>query len=342
MLRWRSGTDPMTGQARQLQETFHGPRKAAQQRLATLVASAQRRTGSTATLDDLLAAWLVAAHVAPATRTTYSIVLEHVPAPMRTTALADIDSPAIVALHRHLLATGVGAQTIRKIHTALSAAFRHALEWGWVQRNPCRGVRPPTITKRAYVIPTVEQLRTMQASADELGGAAGAWFRLAAATGARRSEVLALRWHDLAGDMLAVNGTKTAAAVRTVALDADTADAVRAWRLRAAERALAVGVVLDGDCFLISDDPTSRVPWRPDLATKRLARLAASAGCPGARLHDLRHAHATMLLEAGVTVRTVADRLGHTKVSTTQDLYGHLLSGADEAAAATFGDLMRG
>jgi integrase len=134
--------------------------------------------------------------------------------------------------------------------------------------------------------------------------------------------------------------TKNRQSVRLVAIDADTLALLRQWRRMCAERSLTLGVHVGDDWHVVSDDPESGRPVLLNTATHRLNRLAKAAGCPGARLHDLRHAHATMLLEAGVSTRTVADRLGHSRVSTTTDIYGHVLAKADEAAAATFATLL--
>jgi len=343
ILRWRSGVDPFTGQPRQHQETFHGGRKAAQKRLADLVATSGRSSNTTATLGALLDAWLPVAKISPGTAEVYRYALAHLPEPMRSMPARSLTSPLVVGLHHRLIKQGVGVHTVRKLHTALSSACRTGLEWGWLDRNPCRGIRLPAVAQRTYIIPTPEHLRAMLADADSRPGAWGAWLRLAIATGARRSEVLRTRWGDIdfdTGRML-VRGTKTASSWRTVVLDPDTLATLRTWRTHAAERALALGVTLGPDAHVVSEEIDGAKPWRADLATKRLPRLAARAGCPGARLNDLRHAHATMLLEADVSLRTVADRLGHSKPTTTQNIYGHILAGADAAAAATFGDLLR-
>jgi hypothetical protein len=61
---------------------------------------------------------------------------------------------------------------------------------------------------------------------------------------------------------------------------------------------------------------------------------------PPIRLHDLRHTHATLLLAAGVPVKVVSERLGHTKVAMTLDVYAHVLPAMDRDAADRFGQLL--
>ena len=85
--------------------------------------------------------------------------------------------------------------------------------------------------------------------------------------------------------------------------------------------------------FLFSDELDGSRPWVPHSVTERFIALRNRAGLPGVRLHDLRHAAATQLLAAGVSVRDVAGRLGHTQPSTTLNVYGAWLPESDRRAA---------
>lgn len=350
-LRWYIGRDPVTGRNRLQQETFHGTKTAAQKRLQLRLGVAHGTAPTSATLGDLLDTWEKGAKVKPETMARYGYALRHLPPAMRATPIGKIDPPMILRLY-DVLDGEVGRQSIRKMQTALSSAFTFARGLGWITDNPVRGTRAPKISDRAYSTPDADAIRRMFALADAVSGACGVWMRLAVATGARRGEVLALRWRDL--DMtkrrlsissslrhdLRRGDTKTEGSVRTITIDADTIGHLAGWQARAEERAKAIRSTLGPDCYIVSDDPRSRVPWRPELASKRAKRIAKAAGLSGVRLHDMRHAHATMLIESGVSPRTVAERLGHTKVSTTTDIYGHLLTGADDAAADAFGRAM--
>jgi integrase len=86
------------------------------------------------------------------------------------------------------------------------------------------------------------------------------------------------------------------------------------------------------DPYVLSNDADSSGPWKARAAGKRFQRLCAAAGVTGVRLYDLRHAHATALLEAGVHVNVVAERLGNDPAVTLR-VYGRARAGADRAAA---------
>jgi integrase len=331
----------------------HGGRKIAERALAQLVAATPSRTTDSigATLDRLLVDWLATARLEASTIASYTAALAHLPPKLRATRVDQLQLRTFDQLYSDLERQGIGAQQIRKLHTALSSALTEAVRWRWIEHHPARGARLPALPGRRVTIPDDLALDKILAAAadDEL---AGVWVRLALGTGARRGEVLALRWSDVklaaaelrVGRSLnedrSVKTTKTNME-RTIHLDAGTVLALRSWRSAQAQRALAVGVVLVRDPFVLSNALDGSVPWRPAGASQRFRRLCARAGVTGVRLHDLRHAHASMLLGAGVDPVTTAERLGHARVSTTLDTYGHVLNGAAKAAADVVGRRLR-
>ena len=179
---------------------------------------------------------------------------------------------------------------------------------------------------------------------------------LSAATGARRSEIVALRWGDVdmanrtvaisrgvvtGPDGLVEKDTKSHA-TRRIALD-DTALAVLAdHEAHMQANAAACGITLGGNGFVFSNSADGSEPWYPDSVSRSFQRLCKQEGLTGVRLHDLRHFVASQLLSAGVDVRTVAGRLGHRNAATTLNVYAHFLQQSDRAAADVMGRLIAG
>lgn len=334
--------------------TVKGGARDAERALAGLVEEAGGRAAAgPRTLDELLTAWLAAARIADSTRVSYDAALAHLPERIRRRKLHELGIVDFDRLYAELERDGVGVPTIRKLHTALSAALSEAVRWGWLRQHPARGARLPTLPERKVKVPPAEALERLLAAADADGIQTVVWLRLALAVGARRGEVLALRWShvDLEAGTLMIAGSlnedRTTKATKTgrerpVVLDPTTVAELRRWRAAQIERAMAVGGRVVDDAWVLSNDVLSAVPWRPDGATQRFRRLCERAGVEGVRLHDLRHAHASMLLRAGVDVSTVSARLGHARASTTLDVYGHVLDGADREAAETIGRLLGG
>ncbi len=230
---------------------------------------------------------------------------------------------------------GASEHKIQKVHRLLSASFNRAVRYGWIAANPCVQATKPKTSSPEIEPPTPEQVRDVIADAEGVNADLAICLRLAAATGARRGELVALKWIDLrgsrltirrslveSGDQLHERSTKTGSkGHRTIAVDAATLAAVEALRVR--QLVVADEHGLPAPEYVFSFD-AGVSPWRPGYLTLAFGRLSARAF----RLHDLRHYHATQLLAAGVPVPTVSKRLGHTSSAVT-DVYGHWLPEQD-------------
>jgi integrase len=122
---------------------------------------------------------------------------------------------------------------------------------------------------------------------------------------------------------------KTARGRRVIALDPVTATEIRP---------LTAGL-RNGDSLLFHREGA---PLEPSQVSHTFARLVKSSGLPWIRLHDLRHTHATLALEAGVHPKIVSERLGHSTVSFTLDVYSHAIPHLQTEAALKIADLVRG
>jgi integrase len=187
-----------------------------------------------------------------------------------------------------------------------------------------------------------------------------AFYHLAAYTGARRGELLNLRWRDInlasaevhiSGSTAVIGGTRIEGTTksgqsRTVSIDTGTVQVLREHHARQAEDRLTAGPQWSGsDQYVFTTGSGS--PIHPDTVSSLMADLvkthnttmrAVGAGelLPHARLHDLRHLHATTLLLAGVPVHVVAARLGHADPSVTLRVYAHVIRDQVAAAADVF------
>jgi integrase len=119
---------------------------------------------------------------------------------------------------------------------------------------------------------------------------------------------------------------------RNVALSATVVEELKAWRLRQAEEFLRLGTRPDGETFVVTRADSSAL--QPRSLTHEWVRVLGTTTLPRTRFHDLRHAHATHMLASGVHPKVASERLGHSKVGITLDLYSHVLPGMQEDAAA--------
>lgn len=260
---------------------------------------------------------------------------------------------------------GLKPRTVRYIHTIIHAALDDAVRWHRIPLNPSNQATPPS-AKSAK--PPEMQVWSGAELATFLTRAEGdrdraSWLFLAT-TGCRRGEALGLRWQDVDMDrkLAAIRqelipltkptgrGREGRILPRTksdkprvIELDTRTIAALRSWRAHQAEERLLVGEAYT-DSGLIFCRPDGR-PFHPEAYSKtfdRRLRQKAFSDLPWIRLHDLRHTWATLALVAGVDVRIVSDRLGHSSPMITWQTYQHVIKGMQSEAAERVADLIFG
>lgn len=244
--------------------------------------------------------------------------------------------------------TGLSPATVRRVHTTLHRAFRDAMRWELIARNPAASADPPKLRASQRV-----EFSTW--SADELRGFLEfvrndrlypLWLLLAT-TGMRRGEVLGLRWCDVdleRGEaavrqtvislnyVIALSEPKTAKGRRVVALDEHTVSGLRAYKKEKAPAA-------EADLLFSYRTGT---PLNPIDISKGFVKLGREAGLRRIRLHDLRHTHATLALQAGIHPKIVSERLGHSTVAFTLDVYSHAIPHLQKEAASQIASLLFG
>ncbi len=229
---------------------------------------------------------------------------------------------------------GKSPRTVAHVRTTMSAAFQHAWRLQLVPVNVARAAEAPAKRKPELRTPNAAELRTI------IEQAKGTMWEmpilLSATTGARRGEVLGLRWCNVdleRGRIRIVEGLhwtdrqfvflppKTATSVRTISLLADVVERLKAYRVEQAQRLLALGVrVTDQHVVCDRGDGT---PIEPSTYSHAAARIAKAAGLDGVRLHDFRHGVATTLASSGNRPELTSRMLGHASVGFTLSVYTH-------------------
>ena len=346
------------GAKRYVGRTVRGTRRDAERELSLLlveVDEGRHAAAAPVTFGDLLDRWLDVKRrmVEPKTIESYEWVarkyLRPALADRKVGALRPIDLDMV---YSDLHGRGLSARTVRICHTVVRQSLEQARKWGLIARNPALDATPPVQRRREIVPPTAAQVRALIAAAGGDDPHFAAYLWMLAATGCRRGEACALRWTDIdldggqllirrsisqVGTTVREKDTKTHQS-RRLAIDEATVGVLRSLRLRARERALALGESVADDALLFCD--VEGRPWRPDVCTNRFARLRATLGFERVGLHDLRHFVATELGGAGVPIATISGRLGHSEKATTLNLYTHALPATDQAAAVYLGNLL--
>ena len=233
--------------------------------------------------------------------------------------------------------SGTSAKNVLK---TLSMALERATKHGLIRANPCDDVVMPRASEHSTTIFTNDQtLKFLTEIADtELQIP----VTIAIACGMRRGEVCGLRWRDVdlnhhtlyvmhsldreKGRGLVLKTVKTNTSSRTVTLPPSVTEMLRQER----DRQISLGIHSeDGYVWCWPDGR----PYDPDYLYHQFSDKLADCNLPHARFHDLRHMHATMLLKAGVPLKVVSERLGHSSPVFTAKVYQHVLPAMQQAAA---------
>jgi integrase len=362
------GVHPATGKRKQLKRRGFRTKKAAETALNTILRDIERGDHiepSTDQLTDFLEVWLRSTKptVRDSTWNGYAHYMRaHVIPRIGALELRAVDAPTLNGLYADLLVngrlagkkkgSGLSTRTVNAVHKILHRALSDAVRWGKLSRNPADYADPPKPRSREMRVWTTDQLRTFLVSCDD-DRLRCCWV-LAASTGMRRGELLGLQWSDIdfaAGQMAirrsrvavrydVVEGEPKSGRARTVAIDDGTVAELRAHRTRQLEERLSWGEAwIDTGLVFTREDGS---PLHPHSAAQFFEVAVTRAKVPPLTLHGLRHTHATLGLAAGVPAKVMQERLGHSSIAITLDLYTHVVAGMQEEAAAKVGALIFG
>jgi integrase len=348
--------DPETGKRRRKWHTFHGTKRQAETECARLIAELDGGSyiePAKTTVRDYFIRWLAheKANVSPKTHQRYEELLLKNVAPllghltMNKLTAARIDSAwgQLLESGRRNGKGGLSPRTVHHCRRVMLTAMDQALKWDLLKKNPVALTRPPKVERtsmEAYTAPqtavVLDDLRSSRVFVPVL---------LAAMCGLRRGEILALRWRhvDLVSAVLSIREsaeqvgtvvrykeTKSGKS-RTVSLSSTVLEELNRHRLAQAEEQLRVGIRPDENSFVVAQ--VDGKPLKPVSLTHEWTRLLAKTSLPRIRFHDLRHSHATQLLAAGVHPKIASERLGHSTIGITLDLYSHVMPGMQANAA---------
>jgi len=287
-----------------------------------------------------------------------------------------LDAIALNRLYSHLLeqgrllgkqSPGLKPRTVRYIHTIIHAALGDAVRWRRIKLNPADQANPPSSSEskppemKAW---TREQLLSFLRLCDG-DRYYYPWFFLAT-TGCRRGEALGLRWPDVNLAEVPAHASIRQECIpltkpsgkgregrivprtkgdkpRVIELDTQTVAVLRAWRGKQDKERQLVGAGYE-DHGLIFCRPDGKL-YHPEAFSKafdRRLRQPSYAAVPTIRLHDLRHTWATLALIAGIDIRMVSERLGHSNILITSNTYQHVIKGMQADAAQKVADLIFG
>jgi integrase len=368
--------DPETGKRKRHQKwiTFRGTKKQAEDKLNDLLSEQNRGEfiePSKITLQQWLKEWVEKAIKPPAKRIhsyqTYVQVIQRVIGP---SFLASIPLQRLKPgdLKRFYMELTVSSSTQAKYHGIIHSALKAAMMDGLVPRNvaalvvgkPQKVLHHEDIRSQCW---TADEARKFLIAAKGAGMQPAAFYTVAIETGMRKAELCGLKWSDVDFDggrlrvirQLVAPGPKPEfgptknGAPRTIDIAPATVQLLRAHKRHQAELKLKNrNHYHDHDLVFAKEWGEQRkhdVLGQPlqmnNLGQREYARLIKAAEVRPITFHGLRHTCATLLLEAGVPVRVVQERLGHKRVEITLGIYTHVLPSMQREAASLLGTLLR-
>lgn len=311
--------------------------------LEASIATGTLVTDTKTTVRQYLTSWLEDVYKATVRPSTYvrnkGLVINHIIPALGNVALSKLAPLQLQKLYGAKLNEGQSPRSIRNMHFVLHKALDQALRWGYVNRNVADMVDLPKPSKKEMQVLTLQQVETfLQTAKDD-------WYYplyvTAVTTGLRQGELLGLQWEDLdlrkgtltvkralkeLNGKLLVGEPKSKSARRTVTLPTKTVEVLKQHRKEQLQHGLM------GTGYVFTDTQSGAV-YPQNMMRRSFKPLLKKAGVPVIRFHDLRHTHATILLQQDVNPKLVQERLGHTTINLTLDTYSHVLPNMQRGVA---------
>lgn len=250
--------------------------------------------------------------------------------------------------------------TIDYIYRTLNNVLNRAVDWKLLRENPMSGVKKPKVTTKEVSVYDPDEALKLFTALEKEQLMWRVMISLALTTGLRRGELLGLEWNMVRfeedgrctisvkqnltfvkGGGFIVKEPKTKSSKREVSVPQALTPDLKAWKLQAGKNRLTSGELWEGGerFFVFSSwhgkplNPSSVKTWWTRFTKRRKLKFI--------RFHDLRHTSATLLINEGVHAKVIAERLGHANITTTMNIYGHVLKKADQEAANKFDSIMK-
>lgn len=331
--------------------TVKGSKKEAQRILTEKIAEFNKGVFielSKITVAEHLEHWVktyVKPNLSPATTKGYEVnINNHIIPYIGKVPLQKLNPLQVQRMFEQLQAKKLAPRTIKYIHSTLREALQHAFKMELIPRNPSDYVTLPKNVKfRSNAYNEDESIQMLEAAKDTIMEAP---LHLAVGLGLRRGELLALRWEDINFDtnnisivqnLVYVDGQyffrqpKSESGRRTIEMPSSLSAILKKHRKKQLEYKLLYGTEYK-DADLVCCKPEGS-PYNPGSYSHKFNSFLKSKGLRHIRLHDLRHTNASLMLQYNVPAKVASQRLGHSSIGITLDLYSHVMGDLQTQAA---------
>ena len=355
--------DPITGERKRKYKTVTGTKKEADQALRRFITELERGEyieDNNITVSDWLQKWLevyIVPTVSPTTLVGYKgMIRRYIDPLIGHLQVQEMNALAVQIWVNKLKASPssgepLTAGTIKHTYHVLRGAMDKAVQAGLIHRSPCAGIQLPKGEKKKPVI--YDETQIQQLLDFTRGTEMELIIDLELCMGMRRGELLGLQWQDVNWEKnqihiirsrVAVDGKsvvkqpKTESGTRTLDVPEILMKKLKSYKVKCMEQKIRVGRRLPEEDFIIVH-PDGK-PIYPEYVSQMFTKLQKRANLPKCRFHDLRHLCASIMVKQGVEVKVAQERLGHKDITTTMNIYAHVLPGSAREAAEKIGQLV--
>lgn len=241
----------------------------------------------------------------------------------------------------------------------MNKVFKKAIKMDLITVSPLDKIDMPApqkkIEKRSANFYDKDQLTTfLEGMITHAGIKWASLFRLLAFSGMRQGELLALTWSDIdfvnatvdinkaltrgIGNRQIIQPPKSESSIRCISIDKGTIDLLKDWKLEQSKILLMTGKRSDNQ-LVFPADSTNKFLTSSQLRSN-IKKVQQLTGLPEITVHGLRHTHCSLLFEAGMTMEVVKERLGHSDIATTMNIYTHVTQKRQDETANIFANFM--
>lgn len=263
-----------------------------------------------------------------------------------------INAMHIMNFLEYLEDQGKGPHVRRNALNVLRSIFTKAVEWRLLKHNPCEAIKPPKLTKRTQKVFDENELKRLY---EKLKKEPLDWqvlVQIAVVTGAREAEIAAIEFKNVdlvhktilfentivveTGKGVTIRPGLKTKADRLVSIPDSLVTLLAEYKQIREEEKEILGAEWNwSDRFFLFSNVNGK-PKRPDSIYERWTQFLKRADLPPIRFHDIRHTSASLLIAKGVHAKVIQERLGHSNIGTTMDIYSHVFREADQSAASHF------
>ncbi|WP_020062091.1 site-specific integrase [Bacillus sp. 123MFChir2] len=342
---FNAGIDPMTGKRKQIRRRGFELKRHAMDEMTKLKAEILENVFvdvTAMTYEKYMGEWFEERrnHLQKTTFDIHFIYYQNVIKPM----LGHFKIQQITPLHIQKFVNKLVSEakysehTVHLIYRIVSASLKKAKVMKIIKDNPASGITLPKIKRKEMNIWSLEQVNHFISATKSINRLTRCYigFLIALFTGMRQGEILGLRWKDVDMDNQTIYirqtltqeaelkaGAKNNSSIRSIHISNKLVSELKAHRKLVLEEKLLLGQNYNNFDLIICT--RSGKPIIPRNFRKEFYNLTEKIGLPKIRFHDLRHTHATILIQQNVNVKLISERLGHAEIGTTLDTYSHVL-----------------